>query len=96
MPQNNTVAATVSVMTTDRKGNPIMVKEGDLWASDDPFVRDRPDLFGPLDERKIKRSEPVAQPTYAEIPPDVPVIERATRAPGEVRRGPGRPRKDSY
>jgi hypothetical protein len=27
---------------------------------------------------------------------DVQVVEQATAAPGEVRRGPGRPRRDSY
>lgn len=64
--------ATISVMTTDGEGNPLMVNEGDRYASDDPFVKARPELFG--EDVPRKRTEPQR-------------IERATRAPGE-KRGP--------
>lgn len=48
------------------------------WAADDPAVKARPDLF----------SDDPLDPRGTR-----PIVEQATRAPGEVRRGPGRPRK---
>jgi hypothetical protein len=47
-----------------------------VWSADDPFVLFRPDLFRPLDDRDHRSTT---------------VVEQATKAPGEVRRG--RPRK---
>ena len=81
MPQQNTVVATMSVMTANRDGTPVMVKEGDVWAADDAFVADHPAIFGEIPARKIHTSAPNVA---------VPHVERATRAPGEARRG--RPR----
>ena len=47
--------------------------EGEVWASDDPFVRARPDLFCD--------SPPVIRRTAPALAP----IEAATKAPGERR-----------
>ena len=57
-------------------GAPVHVRRGEAWAADDPFVLANPDMFGPPDT--LRRTGP-------------PRVERATRAPGEVR-GPGRRR----
>lgn len=58
-----------------------VLKKGDAWDADADLVRERPDLFtqepGKVHGRKV----------------GPPMVERATRAPGEMRRGPGRPRK---
>lgn len=48
----------------------IMVREGFLFASDDPLVKKHPSLFGPV---QVRRSVPE------------PAIETATAAPGEKR-----------
>lgn len=58
-----------------------MLKKGDAWDADAALVRERPGLFTE-EPGKVhgRRSGP-------------PMVERATRAPGEVRKGPGRPRK---
>ena len=66
-------------------GGTTILREGQSADDDHPLVLERPDLFtgeAPAAELRVRRR---------------PVIERATRAPGEVRetprRGPGRPRK---
>lgn len=58
-----------------------VLKKGQVWDADADLVRERPDLFtdAPTDVRGRKAGPPA--------------VERATRAPGEVRRGPARPRK---
>jgi len=63
--------------TTEHDGRRVVVRQGEAWAADDPFVQAKPDLFGP--PAKVRRTGP-------------PPVERATRAPGEVR-ATGRPRK---
>lgn len=60
-----------------------MTHVGVLYMDDHPVVIQHPDLF----DRDLEK--------YA-IGYAPPVIETATAAPGEIRRGPGRPRKDSY
>lgn len=67
---------------TEWQGRPVHVHAGEAWDADDPFVAAKPDLFGPPARVRRTTREPA-----------VPVVETATRAPGEVRRGPGRPRK---
>lgn len=75
---------------TRYSGGTIVLREGMSADDDHPLVAERPDLFTdvppPADLQSAGR----------------PVVERATRAPGEVRevalpaavkRGPGRPRK---
>lgn len=57
------------------------IVEGRLYLADDPVVRAHPGLFTTDLER------------YA-MGYIVPVVEDTTAAPGEVRRGPGRPRKE--
>lgn len=78
------IFATQSCLT-EFNGQAVQVHQGEAWDADDPFVKERPDLFDtPGNLRRTPGFEP-----------DAPKIERGTRAPGE-RRGPGRPRKDSY
>ena len=72
------VVAIGTLVTADRDGRRIRLQEGTVWEDSDPFVRFRPDLFRPLDEGKSAPKPPV---------------EQASAAPGEKRRGPGRPRK---
>jgi hypothetical protein len=50
------------------------LKKGDSWDSNAELVRERPDLFESSNE------EPAGS--------HKPIVERATRAPGEVRRTP--------
>lgn len=57
------------------------IVEGRLYLADDPIVRAHPTLF-------TDNLEPYAL-GYRR-----PDIETATAGPGEVRRGPGRPRKE--
>lgn len=61
-------------------GTRVVTHVDEPWAADDPAVKARPDLF-------------------ADTPLDPrgtrPIVEQATRAPGEVRRTPGRSRKSS-
>lgn len=68
-------------------GGTITLNRGMSADDDHPLVVERPDLF--TDE---------APPAQLRTRPGPPVVERATRGPGEVReaparRGPGRPRK---
>lgn len=86
MSQENIVSCTVNLTTTFDDNTPVSLREGDLWAADDPWVKAHSEWFGDVDPRKIRTSRPNVA---------VPHVERATRAPGETRRGPGRPRKDS-
>lgn len=51
----------------------IRTVEGEPWAAGDPFVKARPDLFGDQPER-IRRTVPA-----------MPVVEQASKAPGEKR-----------
>lgn len=68
------VFALSTCTTTDpATGLIIRLREGELWAADDPFVKARPDLFGAQPER-IRRTIPAQ-----------PVIEQASKAPGEKR-----------
>lgn len=69
------VVANGTCVTANQNGVRIRITEGVVWSADDPFVLFRPDLFRPLDDTDHRSS----------------VVEQATKAPGEVRRG--RPRK---
>lgn len=70
---------TVSINTN--AGYPMMIVQGTHWPASDPIVKQHPDLFSD-------------DPRYGLVFSTEPVIvEQATAAPGEVRRGPGRPRK---
>jgi hypothetical protein len=62
-------------------GGKTFVKRDQAWDSDSGLVRERPELFS---------AEPVAVAGRSRIRP---VVERATRAPGEVRRTPPRTKK---
>lgn len=65
------VYALASTVTANPAGGTIRIREGDVWAADDPLVKSRPDLFS---------SKPVS------VHRTVPVVEQATAAPGEKRR----------
>jgi len=68
------VFALSTCSTTDPdSGIIIRIVEGEPWAAGDPFVKARPDLFGAQPER-IRRTIPYQ-----------PVIEQASKAPGEKR-----------
>ena len=68
------VFALASLSTTDpNTGLIVRIVEGEPWAAEDPFVRARPELFAAAPER-IRRTVPAA-----------PVVEKATKAPGEKR-----------
>jgi hypothetical protein len=69
------VVAIGTCVTANQNGVRVRVTEGVVWSADDPFVKFRPDLFRPLDDSDHRST----------------VVESATKAPGEVRRG--RPRK---
>lgn len=56
--------------TAEFNGLPVHVRQGEAWAGDDPFVLAHPDMFGT--PQNLRRTGP-------------PRVERATRAPGEVR-----------
>lgn len=58
-------------------GKVFVLRRGEVWHADAEIVGLRPDLFD--DEPLMVRG--------------VPVVEQATKEPGQVRRGPGRPRK---
>lgn len=58
-----------------------VLKKGDVWDADADLVRERPELF----------SEETASVRGRKAEP--PVVERATRAPGEMRRTPPRTQK---
>jgi hypothetical protein len=51
--------------------HPTFLNEAEPWASDDPFVKDNPDLFADAPTVEPRRS--------------VVVVEQATAAPGEQR-----------
>ena len=53
------VVAISTLVTSDRDGRRIRLQEGTVWDADDPFVRQRPDLFRKLDDG-VKRP-PVEQ-----------------------------------
>lgn len=57
-----------------------VVSEDDEYDDNHPFVKARPDMFVDIQDnpRRIM----------------APTVEQATAAPGEMRRGPGRPRKE--
>jgi hypothetical protein len=63
-----------------------VVSEDDEYDDDHPFVKARPDMFVDIQDNPHRIKAPSAQPLR-------PPVEQATAAPGEVRRGPGRPRK---
>jgi len=72
-------------------GSITVINEDHIYTDDHPLVKAWPNMFRDVDEDAIKHPRE-----------DVPVVvEQATAAPGELRdvpvkRGPGRPRKDSY
>lgn len=72
------VVAAATCVTAGPDGQRVRLTEGIVWSADDPMVIYRPNLFRPLDEGDVQTRRPV---------------EQATAAPGEVKRGPGRPRK---
>lgn len=57
-----------------------VVSEDDEYDDDHPFVRARPEMFVDIQDNPHRIRTPG-------------VVEQATAAPGELRRGPGRPRK---
>ena len=61
-------------------GSITVVNEETIYADNHPLVKARPLMFRDLDEEAVPN------------PRDV--VEQATAAPGELRRGPGRPRKE--
>ena len=67
-------ALSTCVTTDPATGLIVRISEGEPWAAGDPFVKARPDLFGAQPER-IRRTVPAAPP----------VIEQASKAPGEKR-----------
>lgn len=68
------VFALATLATTDpATGLIVRTVEGEPWAAQDPFVKARPDLFGDQPER-IRRTVAF-----------VPIIEQASKAPGEKR-----------
>ena len=70
MSERDSVVFATRSCATEHGGLPVTVRKGEAWAADDPLVQAKPDLFGP--PPKVRRTGP-------------PVVERATRAPGEVR-----------
>jgi hypothetical protein len=58
----------------------ILMRKGASFDEDHPLVAERPELFGDVD--------PGAEHKTREATPP-PAVERATRAPGEVRNTPG-------
>jgi hypothetical protein len=78
------MAGVVFAVATTYATDTILIREGEPWAADDPLVVGKPELFTSNPDRYVRRS----------APPPVAVVESATAEPGELRRGPGRPRKD--
>lgn len=65
----------------------VTVRRGDVWDADAELVKRYPDLFSTLPTRVVTGS-----PSHArEVSTSAPVVETATRAPGETR-GVGRKR----
>jgi len=60
----------------------VMIRRGQPWDADHPVVRAHPECFTDDD------------PTLLEHSFERPAVEEMTAVPGEVRRGPGRPRKN--
>lgn len=58
-----------------------VVSEDDEYDDDHPFVKARPELFVDIQDNPHRIRTPSR-------------VEQATAAPGEMRRGPGRPRKE--
>lgn len=58
-----------------------VVSEDDEYDDDHPFVKARPDMFVDIQDNPHRIKAPSR------------VVEQMTAAPGEMRRGPGRPRK---
>lgn len=56
------------------QGGRVRLNPGQSWDADDPFVKERPELFD-IDPRRVSRTE---------------IPETTTRAPGEVRDTPPR------
>lgn len=73
-----------------RDGGTVVVSEEDYYPDDHPYVKAWPDMFGDLEDTITVQPLParVAKTTNPAEP-----VEQATAEPGEVRRGPGRPRK---
>lgn len=76
------VAFVKQSVSTVVEGRPVRLTKNDAWDADDIVVKSRPDLFSDLPERLLSSNERVSAP-----------VEQATAEPGEVRRGPGRPKK---
>jgi hypothetical protein len=73
-PAMKVVFARTTCTVTRPSGPPVTIHIGEIWAADDPFVRERPELF---------QAEPLAARRTVEV-------EQATRAPGERRSGVSR------
>jgi hypothetical protein len=73
------VVATLTCVTAGPDGQRVRLTEGVVWQANDPMVLHRPDLFRALDD-----SPQVGRRS----------VEQATAVPGEVRRGPGRQKKN--
>lgn len=66
------VYAAATCGTNNSDGLSVNLTEGEAWWADDPFVRERPDLF-------------TDEPSNPKHTVALPVIEQATAAPGERR-----------
>ncbi len=66
------------------EGQTVRLVEGEVWDASDPLVKARPDLFTDAAPR-VRNS--TGKPVKAVRKQ---VVEQATRAPGEKRRGPVR------
>jgi hypothetical protein len=81
------MANVVFATTTAWISETVMIRVGQVWAADDPVVTEHPDCFT-ADPAGFER-----RTVAARVSPPV-VVESATAEPGELRRGPGRPRRD--
>lgn len=66
------VFARSTTSTGSGDGRVFQIREGEVWAADDPLVKANPDLFSD-EPTKLSRSSAVRS------------VEQATAAPGEVR-----------
>lgn len=73
MPPVKVVFAVADCGTATSDGLEVTLREGDVWAADDPLVLLRPQLF----------SDDPPGPRYPRR--TAPAVEQATRAPGERR-----------
>lgn len=71
-------------VSTVINGQRVRLTLDDPWRDDDPVVKAAPQFFA---------DEPSKVQTSLGRTSTSPVVEQATAAPGETRRGPGRPRK---